>query len=91
MGGPKKGCRECGETVLVGELCYDHAKLCIRCGNPYDPLHKHVCNPNTTWDAFVEWAGDNGVSLEHQEDWQPWYECWMNGMQYGIAVNEGRA
>lgn len=39
----KVGQAFCGEPVLVGSLCYDHAKLCGRCKEPYDPNYDHVC------------------------------------------------
>jgi len=28
------------------------------------------------WDEFRDWCEDNGVDLEHQDDWMPWWECW---------------
>lgn len=41
--GKRMGEMFCGEPVLVGDLCYDHARACSRCGGPYDPSHEHVC------------------------------------------------
>jgi len=28
------------------------------------------------WEEFQNWADANGVSLEHEDDWKPWWECW---------------
>lgn len=28
------------------------------------------------WDEFRDWCEDNCVSLEHQDDWGPWWDCW---------------
>lgn len=33
-------------------------------------------NYELCWDEFVEWCSGNGVSLDHKEDWEPWFECW---------------
>lgn len=33
--------------------------------------------------AFIRWAEDNGVSLDHPDDWMPWYECWQDGHDDG--------
>lgn len=33
---------------------------------------------------FVEWAVANGVNMEHEEDWKPWWDCWCNGYNKGI-------
>lgn len=42
----KTGEAFCGEPVLVGNLCYDHAKMCSTCHDPYDPNESHVCTAN---------------------------------------------
>lgn len=39
----KVGQAFCGEPVLIGGLCYDHAKACSTCHGPYDPNAEHVC------------------------------------------------
>lgn len=28
------------------------------------------------WDYFEEYAGDNGISLEYEDDWGPPWELW---------------
>lgn len=28
---------------------------------------------------FKAWAEENGVSLEHPDDWNAWWECWADG------------
>ena len=28
------------------------------------------------WDAFVRYAGEEGISLEHPDDWRQWWDCW---------------
>lgn len=42
---PPARCRiaYCVEPVLIPNLCYDHALLCDRCNQPYDPENEHVC------------------------------------------------
>lgn len=36
--------------------------------------------------GFTEWALDNGVSLEHEEDYGIWLDCWNNG--YNEALKD---
>ena len=31
---------------------------------------------NGHWIEFCEYAEENGISLEHHEDWYIWWECW---------------
>ncbi len=31
------------------------------------------------WPAFVEYARLNGVSLDSEDDWGPWWECFLAG------------
>ncbi len=37
------------------------------------------------WDAFVAWADKQGISLEDEEDFLPWWDCWKAG--YSVAMN----
>lgn len=37
------GKQKCCEPALVGKLCYDHAKSCNLCNQPYDSNFNHVC------------------------------------------------
>ena len=34
---------------------------------------------DTTTEQFREWAKDNGVDLEYEDDWGAWWECWVDG------------
>jgi hypothetical protein len=34
---------------------------------------------------FKAWAVENGVSLDHEDDFKPWFECFMTG--WGAAVD----
>jgi hypothetical protein len=27
-------------------------------------------------DDFIKWCQGQGVSLEHEEDYKPWWDCW---------------
>jgi hypothetical protein len=38
--------------------------------------------PQDIWEAFNDWANSEGVGL-HPDDWQPWWECWNDGLQHG--------
>lgn len=41
--------------------------------NPDHPTtHEH-------WPGFVRWAKVNGVSLEHKDDWEAWWDCYLTG------------
>lgn len=32
--------------------------------------------------AFNVWAKEKGISLDHVNDWYPWWECWRNGYDF---------
>lgn len=32
------------------------------------------------WDEFADWCQDEGVSLEWQEDWMFWWDCWKTAI-----------
>lgn len=34
------------------------------------------------WDAFMDWASDRGVSMEHKDDWGEWWDCWVQAIHY---------
>ena len=43
------------------------------------------------WDKFVEWAEISRVSLNHGDDYGPWWDCWKEGYTAGVestAENE---
>lgn len=35
---------------------------------------------------FKEFADANGVSLECEDDWRPWYVCFLAGVQTGKEI-----
>jgi len=37
------------------------------------------------WDGFCQWAESEGVGLEQEDDWLPWWNCWVAG--YNAAMN----
>ena len=37
------------------------------------------------WDTFVLWCEENGVSIEHEDDYLAWWKCWKTA--YICAVN----
>ena len=41
------------------------------------------------WSDFVEFAQANNIGLEHEVDWMPWWECWVDGFEKGR--NAGRS
>ncbi len=36
------------------------------------------------WNVFWAWAEENGCDSEHKEDWLPWWECFVAGVQHGV-------
>ena len=34
---------------------------------------------------FQKWAKENGVDMTNEEEWKPWWDCWCNGYNKGIA------
>lgn len=32
---------------------------------------------------FIDWAEANGVSLDHPDDYMPWFDCWKDGYDNG--------
>jgi hypothetical protein len=39
------------------------------------------------WDAFVNWAQYEGVGLEYEEDWSPWWKCWVAAIQANVTLS----
>jgi hypothetical protein len=31
------------------------------------------------WKEFVKFAEQEGINLEHEDDWGPWWNCWKGG------------
>jgi hypothetical protein len=47
----------------------------------------HGYRNNPTWEAFELWADTHGIPDE-QEDWEPWWECFLAGFEIGLAEAE---
>lgn len=28
------------------------------------------------WEEFTQYCEENGISLDHQDDWEAWWLCW---------------
>ena len=37
------------------------------------------------WEYFTEWAMENGVNLEAEEDYDYWWECWKAAFNTGYS------
>ncbi len=37
-------------------------------------------------EAFLEFAGDQGISLDHRDDYLAWWDCWCHG--YNTAIED---
>lgn len=37
------------------------------------------------WIAFELWADAHAISDDHEEDWLPWWECFVAGFDVGLA------
>ena len=33
-------------------------------------------NEEGHWNEFRDYCEDNGINLEHPDDWESWWECW---------------
>ena len=46
------------------------------------------CKPKNAelygWNKFVRWGKKWGISFENEDDWKPWWDCWMKGYLAGI-------
>lgn len=40
---------------------------------PDDPRRSEL------WPAFEVFAANESISLEHEEDWRPWWDCFLAG------------
>lgn len=38
--------------------------------------------PDDVWAAFVTFAEANGISLESDEDWRLWWDCFREGVLF---------
>ncbi|MCK4498932.1 hypothetical protein KAU11_00370 [Candidatus Babeliales bacterium] len=39
---------------------------------------------------FVDWAEENGINMDDEKDWKPWWNCWHAGYKVGWSVNADR-
>lgn len=42
------------------------------------------------WDAFILWADEFGVGLDHRDDWLPWWQCWYSAIDAKMELFLGR-
>lgn len=35
------------------------------------------------WNGFTKFAHTQGISLDSEEDWGPWWDCWKSGYDQG--------
>jgi len=35
---------------------------------------------------FSSWCEENGVSLDNEEDWGPWWDCWVDGGSAFVVI-----
>ena len=35
---------------------------------------------------FEKYVLDNGISLDNEDDWRPWWKCWQDGFGNGIIA-----
>ncbi len=40
------------------------------------------------WDLFAKWADSFGVSMEDEDDYGAWWECWKKGFEAGINQSQ---
>ena len=38
------------------------------------------------WDVFWTWAETNGCDSEYEEDWGPWWNCFLAGIKAAEAA-----
>lgn len=43
-------------------------------------MNRDVSNDEYKWDEFRDWCEDEGVSLDHQDDWVTWWNCWVSAI-----------
>ena len=52
-------------------------------------MGKHTKHP--MWKAFWKWAEWENIDRRHEEDWEPWWSCFVSGAEAAIAVDERAA
>lgn len=41
---------------------------------------------NVVWPFFEEYAVANDISLEHEDDYRTWWDCWYDGFTKAAAI-----
>ena len=62
-------CRICGDPVLTGEVCYDHAKADPISGGAIDPRVRQAACPQDEHDSLHDHVVDTAESVNRR----PWY------------------
>jgi len=37
------------------------------------------------WLSFIEFADENGISTDNEQDWGPWFDAWEAGYDQGYS------
>ena len=40
------------------------------------------------WESFCWWAAENGVAMDYEEDWRPWWDCWKAAIDSKMTIGE---
>jgi len=40
------------------------------------------------WGDFKDYCDDVGISLEHKDDWEPWWDVWCAAIRSILKVDE---
>lgn len=40
------------------------------------------------WDSFAKYCEDDGISLEYEEDWSSWWDCWKTAIDTVIVKED---
>jgi len=40
------------------------------------------------WPAFEKYCKEQMISLEHEDDWYPWWHCFVNGANSSLELQE---
>lgn len=46
-----------------------------------DDLALETAKQHPLWEAFAEFAEDEGISLESHDDWFDWWNCFVRGAE----------
>jgi len=45
-------------------------------------------NSDLCWDEFKEFCEEEGISLEHKDDWGQWWDCWRTAIEKKYEYEE---